>query len=131
MAAVRQHLPAIEVLHDEGASWVDIAAGLTAQGLVQGNGAPLTGRWLTALIASIRRQDMQRAAKVAKRAGRTDLWREPAAVAARPSLALAPELRTASPEPDRSIHDAEAEIRLEKLRRVEGFFKPDPSNEDR
>lgn len=77
MTAVRQQLAEIEKLRGEGATWVDIAAALTVQGIVQGNGAPLTGRHLTALIASIRRQDAHRGATTTKRAGRADLRREP------------------------------------------------------
>ncbi|MCW6511330.1 hypothetical protein [Lichenifustis flavocetrariae] len=77
MAAVRQHLGEIQALRNDGATWVDIAAGLTAQGIVRADGAPLTGRHLTALIASIRRQDIARAAASAQRAGRKDLRHRP------------------------------------------------------
>ncbi len=73
MSAIRQHLTAITALRDDGATWPDIAAALATQGIVQGDGTPLTGRHLTALIASIRRQDAGRAAARARRAVRVDL----------------------------------------------------------
>ena len=73
MSIVRQHLAAITALRDDGATWSEIAAALAKQGIVQGNGTPMTGRHLTALIASIRRQDTERAAAQARRAALADL----------------------------------------------------------
>ncbi|WP_425375025.1 hypothetical protein [Methylobacterium brachiatum] len=74
MAIVRAHLETFEQMHRDGASWVDIAAGLAAQGVMQGTGEaaqPITARRLTALMASVRRERERRA--------RSDLgveWRE-------------------------------------------------------
>ncbi|WP_156402841.1 MULTISPECIES: hypothetical protein [unclassified Bradyrhizobium] len=52
---IRKHFDELERLHHEdGASWTEIASGLAAQGVTQGEGQPLTGRRLTALMHNIR-----------------------------------------------------------------------------
>jgi len=52
---IRRHFDELERMHHEdGASWTEIAAGLAAQGVTQGDGRPLTGRRLTALMHNIR-----------------------------------------------------------------------------
>ncbi|MGY4329427.1 hypothetical protein ACVWWG_003844 [Bradyrhizobium sp. LB7.2] len=52
---IRAAFEEIERLHrEEGASWTEIASGLAAQGVTQGDGQPLTGRRLTALMHNIR-----------------------------------------------------------------------------
>jgi hypothetical protein len=52
---IRRHFDELERMHHEdGASWTEIAAGLAAQGVTQGDGQPLTGRRLTALMHNIR-----------------------------------------------------------------------------
>lgn len=52
---IRRHFDELERMHhDDGASWTEIAAGLAAQGVTQGDGQPLTGRRLTALMHNIR-----------------------------------------------------------------------------
>jgi hypothetical protein len=52
---IRSHFDELERMHHEdGASWNEIAAGLAAQGVTQGDGQPLTGRRLTALLHNIR-----------------------------------------------------------------------------
>jgi hypothetical protein len=52
---IRANFKEIERLHrEEGASWTEIASGLAAQGVTQGEGQPLTGRRLTALMHNIR-----------------------------------------------------------------------------
>ena len=73
MAAVRAHLADIERLKDEGATWVAIAAALARQGVVLRDGRPITGRRLTGLIDSIRRQDAGRRVARARRSTRADL----------------------------------------------------------
>jgi hypothetical protein len=64
-AVIREHLPDLERMHADGAIWDDIAAGLSAQGVRQGNGEPLTGRRLTALIHNIKTRDAKLASGVA------------------------------------------------------------------
>src|ERR1700738_2350130 len=52
---IRRHFGELERMHHEdGASWTEIAAGLAAQDVTQGDGQPLTGRRLTALMHNIR-----------------------------------------------------------------------------
>jgi hypothetical protein len=52
---IRRHFDELERMHlEDGASWTEIAAGLSAQGVTQGDGQPLTGRRLTALMHNIR-----------------------------------------------------------------------------
>jgi hypothetical protein len=52
---IRANFEEIERLHrEDGASWTEIASGLAAQGVTQGEGHPLTGRRLTALMHNIR-----------------------------------------------------------------------------
>jgi hypothetical protein len=52
---IRANFDEIERLHHEdGASWTEIASALAAQGVTQGEGKPLTGRRLTALMHNIR-----------------------------------------------------------------------------
>ena len=45
---------------EDGATWTEIAAGLAAQGVTQGDGQPITGRRLTALMHNIRVQEERR-----------------------------------------------------------------------
>lgn len=120
MAAVRDNLAQLEALHAAGASWVDIAASLAAQGVHHGSGAALTGRQLTGLIASVRRQLRQREAKAAKRASRPDL---PKVASAR--LSLAADLAAPRQKPAPSPLASEDELRRERLASLDDLFKKD------
>ena len=73
MGVVRAHLADIERLKDEGATWVNIAEALAEQGVRRRDGGPITGRRLTGLIDSIRRQDTRRRSATERRASRRDL----------------------------------------------------------
>lgn len=77
MAVVRAHLPDIERLKAEGGTWVAIASALAQQGVKLRDGRPITGRHLTGLIDSIRRQDAGRRKAIARRAARADLTDAP------------------------------------------------------
>jgi len=44
----------VRLHHEDGATWTEIASGLAAQGVTQGEGQPLTGRRLTALMHNVR-----------------------------------------------------------------------------
>ena len=79
MGVVRAHLADIERLKDEGATWVDIAEALAEQGVRRRDGGPITGRRLTGLIDSIRRQDAKRQKATARRVSRGDLVPAPSA----------------------------------------------------
>ncbi|MES2029319.1 MAG: hypothetical protein V4477_09105 [Pseudomonadota bacterium] len=55
---IRKNLRELERMHrEDGATWTEIAAGLAAQGVTQGDGQPITGRRLTALMHNIRVQE--------------------------------------------------------------------------
>lgn len=52
---IRNNLDELERMHlVDGATWMEIAAALAAQGVTQGDGLPITGRRLTALMHHIR-----------------------------------------------------------------------------
>jgi hypothetical protein len=52
---IRKNFVELERMHYvDGATWPEIAAGLAAQGVTQGDGLPITGRRLTALMHHIR-----------------------------------------------------------------------------
>lgn len=139
MALVREHLDAFEQLHRDGASWVDIAAALAAQGVMQGSGAslrPITGKRLTALIASVRRERVRRAAADRVRAQRSDLDRarhhageapDPVPSSAVQPLALSSDLAAPhdpdGPDPLPSAED----MRLKALAAVQKLLRKDPA----
>lgn len=120
MAVVRDNLAALDVLHGAGASWVDIAASLSAQGVRRGDGEPLTGRQLTALIASVRRQQQRREAKAAKRASRADLL-----TPATPRLRLAADLAAPRRAPASPLLPTEDDLRRERLASLDDLLKKD------
>lgn len=73
MAVVRRHLPQLDALRAEGATWAEIAAALAAQGLTQGEAqTPITAKRLTALVALVRKAEAKRSASIAKRTDRSD-----------------------------------------------------------
>lgn len=143
MAIVRAHLETFEQMHRDGASWVDIAAGLAAQGVTQGIGdaaQPITARRLTALMASVRRERERHVRAGRERMRRDDLTpagsrapNEPEPAPPQPPtapesvpLALARELgprRQVEAEPD--IPTAE-DIRRSALAGVQKLLKKDP-----
>ena len=52
---IRTNFDELERLHrEDGATWTEIASALASQGVTQGEGQPLTGRRLTALMHNIR-----------------------------------------------------------------------------
>lgn len=57
---IRKNRQELERMHrEDGATWTEIAAGLAAQGVTQGDGQPITGRRLTALMHNIRVQEQR------------------------------------------------------------------------
>ncbi|WP_342142515.1 hypothetical protein [Methylobacterium fujisawaense] len=81
MDVVRADLDALVALQAGGLTWNAIAAGLTAQGLTTADGRPITGRNLTGVISSIRRQAQRGATRDAERKSRVDVREEAAATA--------------------------------------------------
>jgi hypothetical protein len=113
--AIRAHFDELELMHRDGSSWNEIAAGLASQGVTQGKGQPLTGRRLTALMHNIR-------ARARKLKGQgPQLGKSKAdAPQRRPSgstntLVLSPEMtsRRDDPQPEHPI--SEEEIRRSEL----------------
>jgi hypothetical protein len=122
MAIIRENLAAIETLRAGGATWTVIAAGFAAQGVSHRDGQPLTGKRLTALIDSIRRQDARRQARERKRALRPDLARAPPRPGAA-RLGLAAELQ--APVEHVASHtdgDAEETIRRQQYEATRSLF---------
>ena len=133
MDAVRDHLDALIALQAGGLTWDAVAAGLTAQGFTTAGGQPITGRNLTGIISSVRRQAAAREARTAARAARPDRPASPQSEpiptgsAQRPSR-LAPELRPDRETPGPSASDApltEAEIRRLQAEKHSHLFKKD------
>ncbi|WP_156323459.1 hypothetical protein [Bosea sp. AAP35] len=118
MAMIRDNLAHLDALHAAGATWVDIAASLASQGVHHGSGAPLTGRQLTGLIASVRRQARQREARTAKRLARPDL---PKVAAAR--LQLSPDLAVRRSMPTPLSLATEEDLRREALASLDSLLK--------
>ncbi len=133
MDAVRDHLDALVALQARGLTWDAVAAGLTAQGYTTANGRPVTGRNLTGIISSVRRQAAARAAKAMARAAHSDrpdpAPRDDAQTAsASRSSRLAPELRAERDVPAAADTDApltEAEIRRLQIEKHSHLFKKD------
>jgi hypothetical protein len=125
MAIVREKLAALETLKAGGATWVQIAAGLAAQGVTQGeNGEPITGRRLTALIVSVKRQLARQAAKQAVRERRADppILAPPETI--RPRARLAPELMASKGRTATSAASlTEEEIREANFNRHADLFR--------
>ena len=72
MDVIRTNLTKFDEMRADGATWVDIADALTAQGFKQRSGAALTADRVTALVASVRREAARRAAAAERRAERID-----------------------------------------------------------
>ncbi|MCE4225956.1 hypothetical protein HCU64_19580 [Methylobacterium sp. C25] len=130
MAVVRHHLDLLQRLHAEGATWVDLAAGLAAQGVTQSHGAALTGRRLTALIASVERQDRRRAAREAERLARADLVRPvcmqaPAKMSSPVRLAAELTRPAIADEKHAALSDTEDVIRRRSLEHIQELLKKD------
>jgi hypothetical protein len=133
METVRDHLDALVALQAGGLTWDAIAAGLTAQGFTTAQGQPITGRNLTGIISSVRRQAAARAARIAARAARLDRP-EPDRRPVQPirstpaSFRLAPELRRegAAKAPDgEDAPLSETEIRRLQAEKHATLFKKD------
>lgn len=119
MGVVRDNLAQLEALHAAGASWVDIAASLSAQGIRRGDGEALTGRQLTALIASVRRQRQRREVKAEQRQARPDLPLPSARKLGLASDLVMPESRPSDPA------RTEEDLRRDQLAALQDLLKKD------
>ncbi|MGU3404092.1 hypothetical protein [Methylobacterium brachiatum] len=142
MAIVRAHLEALDQMHREGASWVDLAAALAAQGVMQGTGdaaQPITARRLTALMASVRRERERHAHAARTRLDRNDLGRSqrseapeletplsvPPSPKAGATLRLTPELAPRDPVDTQAGFPSAEDIRRQALAEVQKLLKKD------
>ncbi|KMO35578.1 hypothetical protein [Methylobacterium aquaticum] len=133
MEAVRANLDALLALQAGGLTWDAIATALTAQGFTTAQGQPITGRNLTGIISSVRRQTAARAARMAARAARPDRpeFSQRPAEPARPAFApsrLAPELlheRAAEAPAGEDAPLSETEIRRLQAEKHATLFKKD------
>jgi hypothetical protein len=88
MATIRNFLPEINRKRALHFTWSQIASGLAAQGVMQikaGNRIPISGRRVSALVDSIRRQDNRRQHADELRAMRSDRPHEPTPEVAMPN----------------------------------------------
>ncbi|XYD06875.1 hypothetical protein R1A27_17010 [Methylobacterium sp. NMS12] len=133
MAVVRALLPELTRLRAAGLTWPEIAAGLAAQGVVQTRGehlVPITGRRVSALVASLRRQELSRRRAAERRASRSDLALPTLVAGSRPSpsarLHLAADLTSAAPAPpDAPLPVSEEALRRAALASVKDILKKD------
>lgn len=129
MAIVRSILPELERLRALGFTWGELAAGLADQGVTQIRGSravPIEGRRLSALVASVRRQDERRRMATEMRMKRSDLnsSRESMPPTTKRTFRLAPELQVSGPvPPDPTSGMTESELRRAALQSVKSILK--------
>ena len=119
MEVIRSNLAKFDEMRAEGATWVDIADALTAQGFTQRSGAPLTADRVTALVASIRREDAKRAEVLARRAERVDRPSTPSL----PPLTLSADLTKPQPPGAGRPSPSEQDNRYAALDRARSILK--------
>lgn len=116
---IREALPTIRQLREDGVSWPAIAEALAAQGVVQGKDyIPLTAKRLTALISQIEAQGRRKAANKANRDRPDTIQR---AVESGPRLRLSADLVTPTDSSGPLPSSTEDDLRraaFEKLRTV-------------
>lgn len=125
--AVRAGLPVIRELRAAGVTWAAIAEAMSAQGVTQGAGKPLTATRLTAIVTQVEAQERRKAEREARRRARPDLTVSPEAISPNaPATSLPPSATPASPParpapPGPSARATEEEIRragLDDLHRL-------------
>lgn len=135
MASVRVLLPALEQLRAEGFTWPEIAAALAAQGVMQARGdalVPITGRRVSALAASVRRQQDRHRQQAERRTQRGDLRSPPTAAPGTASteprrLHLSSELATSGGPAPPALLDtiSEEALRRAALESIKAILKKD------
>jgi hypothetical protein len=121
---IRQNYSELLRMHKEdGCRWTEIATALADQGVSQGNGAPLTGRRLTALMHNIARQREKERTRIVSRSQRSDISpRVEHEGERKPKLKLAREL-TEPATPRRNIVVSEEDIRRTEFERHAHLIK--------
>ncbi|MEL6065097.1 MULTISPECIES: hypothetical protein [unclassified Methylobacterium] len=123
--AVRDGLPMIRQLRASGITWAAIAAAMSAQGVTQGAGKPLTASRLTAIVGQVEAQLRRQAERAAARRARPDLAdpKPPLAGDTATPAPVAPVPNTPSPAPGRPAHTSEEAIRRAGLDALHKLLK--------
>jgi len=123
--AVRDGLPMIRQLRDGGITWAAIAAAMSAQGVTQGAGRPLTASRLTAIVGQVEAQLRRQAEQATARHARADLTAPQPAITGRTAAPapIAPVPFASSPAPDSTPHTSEEAIRRAGLDALHKLLK--------
>lgn len=121
--AVRTSLPVIRQLRAAGVTWAAIAEAMSAQGVTQGEGRPLTATRLTAIVTQVEAQERRTAEREARRRTRPDLTAS-SEIVPPPALSLPDLVAPAPPAPPGSgAHATEEEIRRAGLHDLRQLLK--------
>lgn len=116
-AFTRTHLEEIKSLRAEGHGWRLIAAAVAALGVTQGDGVPITGRRLAALVSAVEKQAARQERKLEVRRQRRDLVNPGRSSRLSPDLSDFPRPKSS---PAGSL--SEEQLRRERLADVEDLF---------
>ena len=120
--AVRAGLPVIRQLRAAGVTWAAIAEALSAQGVTQGEGRPLTATRQT-IVTLVEAQERRPAARAARRRTRPDLTTS-SEIVPPPELSLPDPVAPAPPAPAGSgAHATEEQIRRAGLHDLRQLLK--------
>ena len=121
--AVRAGLPVIRQLRAAGVTWAAIAEALSAQGVTQGEGRPLTATRLTAIVTQVEAHARRPAEREARRRTRPDLTTS-SEIVPPPELSLPDPVAPAPPAPAGSgAHATEEQIRRAGLHDLRQLLK--------
>ncbi|MDV2988432.1 UNVERIFIED_CONTAM: hypothetical protein Q9R58_29555, partial [Methylobacteriaceae bacterium AG10] len=116
-------LPVIRQLRAAGVTWAAIAEALSAQGVTQGEGRPLTATRLTAIVTQVEAQERRTAEREARRRTRPDLTTS-SEIVPPPELSLPDPVAPAPPAPAGSgAHATEEQIRRAGLHDLRQLLK--------
>jgi hypothetical protein len=126
---VRDNFVRLTKMQKDGATWVDIAEGLAAQGVTQGNNEPITAKRLTALISAVKKERAKKLVIAEVRASRPDLRVDVGGAKATAAinrgqerLSLSPEL-TKTPSSIGPDHRTEEDIRRANFEKHSALFR--------
>lgn len=124
-AIIRKNYSEILRMHEnDGLRWTEIALALAAQGVTQGDGEPITGRRITALMRNLTLKAERESRNTASRLQQKDI--APHQIERRDDtktkLRLAPELTAQKPTPRTDVV-SEDEIRRSQLERHAHLLK--------
>lgn len=120
--AVRAGLPVIRQLRAAGVTWAAIAEAMSAQGVTQGEGQPLTATRLTAIVTQVEAQERRTVEREARRRTRPDLTAS-SGIVPPPELSLPDPVAPAPPPVESGAHATEEEIRRAGLHDLRQLLK--------